>query len=158
MKLKVEEAVKEDIIKPVEKIKLEDEDKKLFKKGIAYEDFSTNPMIVAFATKHNINNEKTQQRLEFSKYLYNPLLRSFRSVVRITALVLKAVKRFKKMRISKLVKQGKLDKDALKEFDVTPIKFSVFATTHEDNNNVEKDTGINGDIYENEKYINSKSV
>ena len=118
MKLRVEEAVENGIIKPVEKIRLEDEEKKPFKKGIAYEDFSTNPMVVAFASKQNIDNEKIQQRLQFSKYLYNPLLRSFRSVVRITALVLKAVKCFKKMRISKLVKQGKVEKDALKEFDV----------------------------------------
>ena len=134
MRLRVEEAVENGIIKPVEKIRLEDEEKKPFKKGIAYEDFSTNPMVVAFASKQNIDNEKIERRLQFSKYLYNPLLRSFRSVVRITALVLKAVKCFKKLRISKLVKQGKLEKDALKEFDVKPINFEVFAVINEENN------------------------
>ena len=150
MKIKVEEAEEKGVIKPVEKIKLEDEEKKQFKRGISYDDFSTNPMVVAFVAKQNVDNAKVQERLKFSNYLYNPLSRSFKSVVRITALVLKAVKSFKKFRILKLVKQGKLNKESLKEFDVKPIKFSVFTASistvqDDDHSNQEKKEVLKND-------------
>ena len=126
MKLEVEEAVEKNIIKPVEKIKLEDEEKKVFRKGITYEDFSTNPMIIALSAKHKIDKTKVQQRAQFSNYIYDPLSRSFGSVVRITALVLKAVKIFKMKRIVKLIKKEKCDETELEKFEITPIKFSIF--------------------------------
>ena len=127
MNLEVDEAKKQGIIKPVEMIKLEDEDKKVFKKGITYDDFSLNPMIIAFSVNSKMDKVKIQERLEFSEYLYNPLLRSFRSLVRITALVLKAVKIFKKRRTMKLIKDGKLSVEALDEFDISPVRFTVFS-------------------------------
>ena len=127
MKLEVKQAEEQGVIKPVEMIKLEDEEKKAFKKGITYDDFTLNPMIVALSARHGIDHEKIQQRLEFSEYLFNPLLRSFKSVVRITALVLKAVRLFKRKRIQGLIRDGKVGEEALKESDVPPAKFTVFA-------------------------------
>ena len=126
MKLEIKEAEEKGVIKHVDQIKLEDEEKKVFKKGINYEEFTTNPMVIAFTAKSKVENSKVEERLEFSRYLYNPLLRSFKSVVRITALVLKAVKCFKKLRIFRLNKNGKMDESALNEPDTKQIKFTVF--------------------------------
>ena len=126
MKLEVKEAEEKGVIKHVDQIKLEDEEKKVFKKGINYEEFTTNPMVIAFVAKNRIEKSKIDERLEFSRYLYNPLLRSFKSVVRITALVLKAVKCFKTLRISRLIKNGKMDESALDKPDINQTKFTVF--------------------------------
>ena len=62
MKLEVKQAEEQGVIKPVEMIKLEDEEKKAFKKGITYDDFTLNPMIVALSARHGIDQEKIQQR------------------------------------------------------------------------------------------------
>ena len=64
--------------------------------------------------------------------MYNPLHRSFKSVVRITALVLKAVRLFKIKRVLGLIRDGKADKKVLEEYDVPPVKFTVFTATSED--------------------------
>ena len=62
----------------------------------------------------------------FSNYLYPPLNRSFKSVVRITALVLLAVAKFKRLSIRKKIERGEQSKLALRAVDFPPARSKVF--------------------------------
>ena len=127
MKLPVNQAQEAGIIKTVEDIKLSNEKKKVFKEGIAYDTFDdTDQGIFALARIEETDHRKMFQRQEFSKYLYLPLKRSFKSLVRITAVVLLAVAKFKKWGIKRRIREGRLPRNALKTVDFLPAKFKIF--------------------------------
>ena len=60
------------------------------------------------------------------QYIYPPLKRSFKSTVRIIALVLVASRKFKKLLVLKQIERKEKAKDALKELDFQEQKFTVF--------------------------------
>ena len=92
MNLEMEEAKKLGIIKTVEEIKLTNEEKKVFKKGIVYDTFEeADPTVFSVTKIASFDKQKTKARQDFSKYIFPPLKRSFKSLVRITALVLAAI-------------------------------------------------------------------
>ena len=67
-----------------------------------------------------------QERQSKADYLYSPLLRSFKSCVRITALVLVAVSKFKRLTLVKQIERQEKPASALKLLDFPEAKFSVF--------------------------------
>ena len=102
MKLSIQKAQKAGLIKTVEDIKLTNDKKKTFKEGTAYDTFDdTEQGIFAVAKIDVKNHKKIFERQMFSSYLYPPLKRSFKSVIRITALVLLAVAKLKRLLIRK---------------------------------------------------------
>ena len=102
------------VIKSTAEIKLNNDAKKVFKEGIIYEDFEN------FATVNNnmshftktTDSQKIIEREQFSDYIFPPLKRSLRPTIRIIALVLRAVQRFKKLLVKKRIKDGSVDKSA----------------------------------------------
>ena len=93
MKLEVEEAIKSGVIRNVEDIKLDNESRKAFKEGVLL-DSSLNYAANQTHDDPRYLVTKTIERDKFSNYIFPPLKRSFRGFVRITALVLLAVKKF----------------------------------------------------------------
>merc|ERR1712015_189975 len=98
MKLSIEKAKESGVIKSAGDIKLSNDEKKVFKKELVYDTFEEEN-IGAFTVKRHekIDKDKVEERLKFSKYIYPPLKRSFKSVLRIIALVMVAARKFKKL-------------------------------------------------------------
>ena len=94
MQRSLKEARKEGIIKHIEDIKLNNENKKKVKDGIVFDDFdeSTDKVGVFAVIKLTKDDFKNIADCEISSnYLYPPSKRRFRYVVRITSYVLLAV-------------------------------------------------------------------
>ena len=129
MKRSVGEAIDMGVIKSTAEIKLNNDAKKVFKEGIIYEDFEN------FATVNNnmshftktTDSQKIIEREQFSDYIFPPLKRSLRPTVRIIALVLRAVQRFKKLLVKKRIKDGSVDKSELQNLNFPPPKFTSFS-------------------------------
>ena len=83
------------MINNIEDIKLNNESKKVFKEEV-FLDSSLNHMVnfVADDPRYLVP-KKMLEREMFLDYVFPPLKRSFKSIVRITGLVLLAVKKFK---------------------------------------------------------------
>ena len=79
-------AVANGIIKSVHEIKLSNEAKKVMKEGIIFDQFEADDTMVAVAKINVIDVRKVAEREAFAEYIYPPLKRSFRSLVRITSL------------------------------------------------------------------------
>ena len=127
MKCSMEKAKERGVIKTVEDIKLSNDKKKTFKEGIAFDTFEENDQGVFAIVKVDVTNHKKMfERQVFSSYIYPPLKRSFKAVVRITAYVLLAVAKFKRLLIKKKIERGENTKLALKAVDFPPAKFKVF--------------------------------
>ena len=128
MKGSLEKAKEAEIIKSVEDIKLSNDKKKTFKEGIAYEAFDdVEQSIFAVAQVEKIDAKKVTERLSISNYIYPPLKRSFKALVRITALVILAKVKFKKLLIRKKIERGELDKTELEKLNFPPPRFSAFS-------------------------------
>ena len=129
MKFSISKAQELNIIKTVEDIKLTNDKKKILKEGIAYDSLILDDLtegIFAVVKVNTKDKDEIRKRKEFSSYLYPPLARGFTSVVRITALVLLAVRKFKKYAIKARIKKRELSEDALKTLDFPPVRFKVF--------------------------------
>ena len=129
MKLSISKAQEIGVIKTVQDIKLTNEKKKVFKEGIVFDTFETadeNIFAIHKVNKIKINSPKVQERQSKADYLYSPLLRSFKSCVRITALVLVAVSKFKRLTLIKQIERQERPTSALKLLDFPEAKFSVF--------------------------------
>ena len=129
MRLGLQEAIGTGIVKKIEDINLQGENKENFKKGV-----SIDPGFEILNKGHYIVNMteadqgKVAQRIAFSKYIYPPLRRSFRSTVRIISLVLVGCNKFKKKLILNKMKRGEVvsDKSELKDLNFPPVKFVAF--------------------------------
>ena len=66
------------------------------------------------------------ERESYSRYIYPPLKRGFRPTVRIIALVLTAVRKFKKGRYLAKIKNGEPVKSKLAELNFPSVKFKAF--------------------------------
>ena len=127
MQMSIEEAKEVGVIKTVEDIKLTNDKKKVFKEGIVYDTFEeADPTIFAVAKGATLDAQKIYERQVFSNYIFPPLKRSFKAMVRITALVIVAVKKFKKLLLKKQIQREEKPKSVLKSLDFDPPKFTVF--------------------------------
>ena len=66
------------------------------------------------------------ERESYSRYIYPPLKRGFRPTVRIIALVLTAIRKFKKGRLLARKKNGEPVKTKLAQLNFPPVKFKAF--------------------------------
>ena len=129
MRLSLEEAIKTGIVTRLKDINLQGEKKEDFKKGV-----SVDPGFEVINKGHNIvtmsqaDQNKVSQRLAFSNYIFPPLKRKFTSVVRITSIVLTAVRMFKKLLIKAQIRKGLKTSDDLKVLNPPPVKFVAFPT------------------------------
>ena len=103
--------------------------KKVFKKELVYDEFEDENMNT-FATMNvkKIDAQKIKVVNDFSNYIFDPLKRSFKSTVRITALVLVASRKFKKLLLKKQIERDEKCVEVLKEIDFAEPKFSIFST------------------------------
>ena len=139
MKEPVENAIEKGILKKTSDIILDNEKKKVFKEGVVYDSLEDNvfgkinKVETIFDEKYKtellvntLNLKKVAERENFSMYIYPPLKRSFIPTVRIIAMVLLAVKKFKKGRLLALTKKGKNVKNQLSDLNFKPVKFRAF--------------------------------
>ena len=76
-------------------MKLSKEAKKDLREGIVFDAFQEDESHVAIASVNVVDVQKVKEHERFSNYIFPPLKRSFVPMVRIVALVFRAVKRFK---------------------------------------------------------------
>ena len=70
--------------------------------------YKVNQGFFAVHQVERINKEKMEERLLLSEYLYNPLKRSFKAVIRITAMVILANTKLMKILIRSRIREGTL--------------------------------------------------
>ena len=75
----------------------------------------------AVSVINSVSIDKMVEREVFTDYLYSPLKRSFSSLVRITALVLRACRKFMLLWKGRMTKPSELEK-----YSVKLVKFRVF--------------------------------
>ena len=131
MNMSIQKAKEIGVIKHVDDIKLTNEKKKGFKEGIVFDTFdeTSDTGVFAVAKVGKIDQTKFAERQVKVDYIYPPLKRSFKSLVRITALVLLAWTKFKVLLVKKQISRGEKLKCDLKELDSKPPAFSVFHWT-----------------------------
>ena len=103
MRLSLEEATDQKFIKPIKNLKLTHEEKKVVKKGIIFDgcDDEDDRFAVIMAAKVDV--QRTAECEAQANYVYSPTKRKFSVFIRIIALVLRAVRRFKMKRILKRI-------------------------------------------------------
>ena len=124
MKKSVENAIEKGVVKKTKDIILDNDKKKIFKEAIIYDSFDDQDKVAAIV--NTVDCKKVVERENFSMYIYPPLKRSFRPTVRIIALVLTAVAKFKKGRLLAKLKQGEPVKTELSNLNFPPVKFKAF--------------------------------
>ena len=117
MRLSVDKAIKEKVIKKIENISLPDNGQDEFKKGVIF-DRSLQPIERGAAETHllTITQKDKNQMADFMvkyQYVYPPLKRGHKSLVRITSYVLLAAKRFKRLLYSAKIRRQELDQSEL---------------------------------------------
>ena len=80
----------------------------------------------AAISAHTVDVKKVVERESYSRYIYPPLKRGFRPTVRIIALVLTAIRKFKKGRLLSRKKNGEPVKTKLAQLNFPPVKFKGF--------------------------------
>ena len=129
MKLSIEKAKDNGVIKTVEDIKLTNDKKKTFKEGIAFDTFDeVEQGFFAVARLEKEDKVRIAKRQAFSHYLFDPLKRSFKSCVRITALVILAKVKWMKRLVTRKIERGEVPESELKKLDYTAPRFSVFSS------------------------------
>ena len=129
MKLPIKEAEEKGFIKSVQKIKLDNDSKNVLKEGVLFNAPDNEQLedgCFAVSVINSVNIDKMVEREVFTDYLYSPLKRSFSSLVRITALVLRACRKFMLQRKGRMTKPNELEK-----YNVKPAKFSIFTIAKE---------------------------
>ena len=127
-----EDALKSGIIKSVQDIKLTNEAKKVMKEGIVFDQFEKDESNVAIERVNLIDVNKVAEREAFSRYIYPPLKRSFRTTVRIVSLIFMAIRKFKEGRVKRRVREGKADLSQLQDLKPDKVRFSLFHVVDND--------------------------
>ena len=125
-----EEAIEDNDIKTIQQMKLSKEAKKDLKEGIVFDTFHDNESNVAIASVNTIDVQKVKEHERFSNYILPPLKRSFIPLVRIVALALRAVKKFKEYGMRRKVRKGEADVSELNRLlneGKEEVKFSMFS-------------------------------
>ena len=99
MRLPRAEAIKTGAVRPVEDIKLSHDQKKVMKKGIVYDDFHEDDVIIGTLIVARVDTSKVAEREIEAAYPFSPLRRNFLSLVNITAYVLKPLKILRRIRL-----------------------------------------------------------
>ena len=97
MKLSIKEAEDKGFIKSVQKIKLDNNLRKLLKEGVLFNTLDDDQLedgCFPVSIINSVNIDKMAEREMFTDYLYSPLKRSFSSLLRITVLVVRAYRKF----------------------------------------------------------------
>ena len=129
MRCSITKAKELGVVKSVEDIKLTNDERKIFKKELVYDEFedhTTNTFAVVKVNK--IDVQKMKVLIVFSNYIFDPVKRSFKSLVRITALVIVASKKFKRLLLRKQIARGEKCVEDLKQIDFPEPRFSMFST------------------------------
>ena len=139
MKEPIETVIEKGILKKTSDIILDNEKKKVFKEAVIYDSpddkvfDNINKAHAIFDNENKVdtivitvNAKKVAEREVFSKYIFPPLKRSFTPTVRIIALILLAVKKFKKGRLLALSQKGQNIKKDLSDLNFPPVKFKAF--------------------------------
>ena len=106
MRLSLEEAANQKFIRPIEDLKLTHEEKKVVKKGIIFDGCDDNDDRFAVIMAVKVDIQKTAEREAEANYVFSPTRRKFSVFVRITALVLRAVRRFKTKGLLRRIKDS----------------------------------------------------
>ena len=127
MKLSIEKAKDLGVIRSAKDIKLSYDEKKIFKKELVHDEFEYEENTFATMKINKIDVQKLKVVSVFSNFIFDPLKRSFKSLVRITALVMVACRKFKKLLLNKQIERGEKCVDDLKEVDFPEPKFTIFS-------------------------------
>ena len=128
MSSSIEKAKENGIIKHVEDIKLSNENKKKFKDGIVFDTFDIENLDVLAVCNFGKKDELQLEQLGASYYLYPPLKRNFRSVVRIMGFVVFAARKWKSILVKKQISRNEKSAQDLTNLDFKPPIFSVFSS------------------------------
>ena len=97
MRLSKEKAIDSGIIRPIDNIKLDHEQRKTVKKGIIYDSFEKEDTdLFGIIMVARVKIPKVAEREAFGNYPFSPLKRNFLSFVDVTALLLKVRDKVKK--------------------------------------------------------------
>ena len=91
MNKSLEDAKNDGSVKTTEEIRLSNDEKKVVRKGVSFDEFDETEESFAMVVAARINPEKVKLREEVASYIYSPMNRKFATVVRVTAIVLKFV-------------------------------------------------------------------
>ena len=147
MTMSIEDAQKTGILKNTKDIILDNELKKELRKGANFDDFEQADHVVS-----HIDVKRVAEVENGSNYLYSPLKRTFRSVVRIHAYVILACRKFKRKIFLAKAKRGEKLSDGTtpEQLNFPPPKFVSFpiivTTSHEENLNNSKQYQSHGFI------------
>ena len=122
------EAINDGVLRTVDSIKLTNEAKKAVREGIVFDQFETELSYLAVTKVNTIRCDRVAEYEAYSRYIYPPLKRGFRSTVRITSIVLKAVRKFKYLRMKSKVRNGEatLEDVENQENEIEAGKFAIF--------------------------------
>jgi len=128
MQRSLEEAMNEEIIKHIENIKLNNENKKKVKDGIVFDLFDASDDQAGVFGVCNLAKDdymKVADCKVLSNNLYPLLKRKFTSVVRITSYILLAVTRWKKKLYLKQIERQERDSADLEKLEFKEPTFSL---------------------------------
>ena len=127
MRLSLQEATESGAIKPLKDLKLSQENKKSLKEGVIFDSFEEDKDLFAVVMLTRIDIEKTAQREAEASYVFSPTQRKFTSFIRVTSLVLKAVKLFKLNLIKRRANQNRECQFDLQSLSIPATKFSLLS-------------------------------
>ena len=118
MRDSIENAIKDEILKPASSLSLNKEEEDSYKKGFIFE--KGHEILTRGHLAFPVKVQKAKQRLEAGNYLFNPAKFSFDKTVRVLSLVFRFIKSFK-------CRKGKLS-SSNHDFQMLPVY-------HENNEN-----------------------
>ena len=129
MRLSLAEAANLGAIKPLKDLKLSHENRKSVKEGVIFDSFEEDKDIFAVVMLAKVDVDKTALREAEAQYVFSPTHRKFKSFIRVTALVLKAIKLFKLGLIARRSREGKACQFDLESLSAPAQKFSLLSNS-----------------------------
>ena len=96
------------------------------KKGIIFYGCDDNDDRFAVIITAKVDVQKTAEWEAEANYVFSPTRRKFSVFIRITALVLRAIRQFKTKALLKRIKEGESEESELESMNIPAAKFSVF--------------------------------
>ena len=137
MQMSLKNATEKGVIKPIKDIKLSHEKKRVLKEGIIFDGFEDDPNMIAVVMLAKVNTDKIAEREALAGYIYSPTKRNFASFVRITSLVLEAVRIFKLKLMKKKIRNGQSQPSELESLSLPPQRFFLFCANTSNNSQQE---------------------
>merc|ERR1712105_326224 len=92
MNNKLKDAMDEGAVKSTKDIRLSNEEKKVTKKGVSFDEYDETGESFAMMISAKIDQVKMKLREEIASYIYSPMNRKWTTVVRVTAIALKFIR------------------------------------------------------------------